>query len=513
VVRPAALDRVAGLDGFIREWSVQAADAQPNGWTAAPIRNDFGLWLRQDARLAALRGRRMRLRARLIAPRHREVTLVLNMFAGFRLSLNGQRLAAPAPQPWYDLVGLRHRLDLPAGESELLVEVTPEAGPPVFAARLLDAPDVSVRPVEQGAPDAEAFRYYQARTSAPPARDAWADGAAFAAWRGAFRASLARLLPGPAGPDGPLPGAAPWAAPPAELLRREVLPDHVRETVRLTVEPGWQTDVYVLVPRPGPRTGGGPWPALLCLHGHAYGKDDLVGLDGGDPARRDMIDRLREDYALRYVRRGFVTATLGMRLLADRGWPRGAWQRRDPCDHGYALATMCGLVPAALDASDARRVLGLLAARPEVAADARGPLLGCVGLSYGGRATMYVTALDQRVRAAVVSGALNTFRERLVSYASCGSQWVPGLFAIGDTPEVLASIAPRPLLFELGSVDGTSPAIFAEDIARTLERAYDLAGARERLAFDIFDGGHRYSGRIADAWLDRCLTRDAAGAG
>lgn len=70
---------------------------------------------------------------------------------------------------------------------------------------------------------------------------------------------------------------------------------------------------------------------------------------------------------------------------------------------------------------------------------------------------------------------------------------------------MLASIAPRPLLLELGSRDGTSPAIFAEDMARTLTAAYEAAGTPERLMFDLFEGEHWYSGRLADAWLDRWL--------
>jgi dienelactone hydrolase len=166
---------------------------------------------------------------------------------------------------------------------------------------------------------------------------------------------------------------------------------------------------------------------------------------------------------------------------------------------------MFGRVPAALDAWDARRVLDLLASRPEVARDAAGPRLGCVGLSYGGRATMYVAALDERVRVAVVSGALNCFRERLVSFAGCGSQFVPGLFTLGDTGKVLASIAPRPLLLELGSRDGTSPAIFAEDLIQTITRAYAAVQAPDRLALDLFEGEHWFSGRLADGWLDRWL--------
>jgi dienelactone hydrolase len=509
-------DQVAGLAGLLRDWWAQplpapaATRGRPGpaghlghrGWRPVPIRNDFGLWLSRDPRLAAYRETGVRLRARIVVTEARRRTLVLNAFAGYRLVLDGTTIAAPTAKAGYAFADLGHVLDLGAGAHELVVELALAQAPEVFAARLLPAAGVLVERVAppgagESEVDAEAFRYYDARgAAAAGVRQAWTSAAAFGAWQARFREAFARLLPAPAGAAG-LPLGA-------EVVERRELPDHLRERLRITVEPGLRTDVYVLTPRGG-RAGSGPWPALLCLHGHTYGKDDLVGEDRGDPARRMTIEAHGEDYALRYVRRGYVTAAPGMRLLADRGLPAAAWRRRDRCDNGFAQALMSGVVPAALDAWDARRVLELLAERPAVARDARGPRLGCLGLSYGGRATAYVAALDERVRVAVVSGAMNCLRERLTSFAGCGSQFVPGLFGIGDTPEVLASLAPRPLLLELGSRDGTSPALFAADMARTLERAYALAGAPERLAFDVFEGAHRFSGRLADAWLDRWL--------
>ena len=60
--------------------------------------------------------------------------------------------------------------------------------------------------------------------------------------------------------------------------------------------------------------------------------------------------------------------------------------------------------------------------------DARADRVGCVGLSYGGRMTMVVSALDPRIRVAVISGALNVFQERVQgSGYSCGAQVIPGL--------------------------------------------------------------------------------------
>jgi hypothetical protein len=122
---------------------------------------------------------------------------------------------------------------------------------------------------------------------------------------------------------------------------------------------------------------------------------------------------------------------------------------------------------------------------------------------------MYLAALDDRIRAAVASGALNSLRERLTSFAGCGSQFLPGLFRAGDTPELFGLIAPRPLLLELGTQDGTSPELYAADAYRGVRRAYALAGVPERVDIDIFARGHRFSGRKAFAFFDRWLAPDA----
>jgi len=500
------LDRIGGLDGVLREWWVQPQDgihvgATEGSWRAVPIRNDFGLWPRRDPRLAPFIKTGMRLRAQPVATRATRATLVLNTFARYRLLIDGRLVAAPLPKSDYAFGDLRHEFDVEAGGHEIVIEIDAGAvtlSPSIFAARLLPSAAFRIAPAGAVDDDAEAFRYYEARSTAPACpRDSWTTHERFALWRDEARAVLRRLMPSP-------PVAEEEGDLSPRVVERVEFDDHVRETVSISVEPGWRTEVHVLVPR---GRGDGPWPGLLCLHGHGKGKDDLVGEDRGDPARRATIDALNEDYALRYVRRGYVTAVPSMRLLADRGLPRDSWKqtRRDVCDNGFVQAILCGAVPAALDAWDSRRTLDLLETRPEVARDQHGARLGCVGLSYGGRAAMFVTALDERIRAVVVSGAMNCFRERLISFASCGSQFVPGLFAIGDTTEILATIAPRPLLMELGSRDETSPAIFAEHMSHTLTRAYEAAGVPERLAFDVFEGEHRFSGRVADGWLERWI--------
>ena len=62
-----------------------------------------------------------------------------------------------------------------------------------------------------------------------------------------------------------------------------------------------------------------------------------------------------------------------------------------------------------LNISDGQRCLDYLQSLPEV--DAR--RLGCMGCSFGGTMTTYISALDQRVKAAVIVCYLSTLTDAL----------------------------------------------------------------------------------------------------
>mgnify|MGYP002409118697 FL=1 len=176
-------------------------------------------------------------------------------------------------------------------------------------------------------------------------------------------------------------------------------------------------------------------------------------------------------------------------------------RRRDACDLAALRLQQFGINLIGGQVRDLMACVNLLSDQPAVD-PAR---IGATGISYGGRLTMYLSALDQRIACAVASGALNIFRERLTIDASCAAQLVPGMLALGDTPEVFGLISPRPLLLEVGTVDGTSPEIFAMDAYSQVGRIYEAAGVRDRLDLDVFEAGHRHNGAKAFGWFDRWL--------
>jgi fermentation-respiration switch protein FrsA (DUF1100 family) len=119
--------------------------------------------------------------------------------------------------------------------------------------------------------------------------------------------------------------------------------------------------------------------------------------------------------------------------------------------------------------------------------------------------TLYLAALDDRVRAAVISGFLNTFRQTFFAVEHCNCGYVPGVLKYAEMGDIAAAIAPVPLLVEAGKRDQGFPLSGALEGYGIARRAYELLGIPERCDIEVFDGGHAFSGRKALPWMRRWL--------
>ncbi len=118
---------------------------------------------------------------------------------------------------------------------------------------------------------------------------------------------------------------------------------------------------------------------------------------------------------------------------------------------------------------------------------------------------MLTAAMAMRVKAAVVSGALNMMQERIGNRYSCGGQVIPGLLKYGDTPELGGLIAPRPCIWEIGSEDGLVTKGWDKKMKTRLQYAYTAVGKAKALEFHHFEGAHRWDGSTALPMLKRVL--------
>ncbi len=307
-------------------------------------------------------------------------------------------------------------------------------------------------------------------------------------WQDAFRKKLEALLGNSSPPET-------WKA---RVEKVDELDDHTRHHLLLEAKDFPSLPVYLLIPRNLKK--GQRAPGVLCVHGHGeHGHETIVGRTEL-PGVADAIKRSNYDYGLQFVRRGYVVAAPCM-VPFGRRVDRKKYGGKDPCAVTFVRMQALGQLPITANLRDLRWSLDLLQDRPEV----NGNKLGCAGLSYGGRMTMMVTAIDQRIRVASVSGALNLMQERLSMRHSCGSQVIPGLLNFGDYPEIGSLIAPRPCVWETGSRDSLIVPKWDEIFRGRLTNAYRALGAGQNLHFDKFEGGHRWNGGIAYPLFDKVL--------
>ena len=289
----------------------------------------------------------------------------------------------------------------------------------------------------------------------------------------------------------PLSGGADGA--PRELERVE-RPGYVRRRVVLDGGQDYAIPAYVLEPTGGPAHKAG----IVAVHGHGYGSRELVGL-GPDGAERSE-PTYQKDFGLALVRKGFVVVCPELLGFGDRRLPEDV-ATGDPaqssCERIAMNLLLCGRTMAGMRLWDVTRSIDYLQSRPDV----DGERIGAMGISGGGTVTTLATALDQRVKAAVISGYANTFRDSIMAMHHCVDNYLPGILGLAEMADILGLIAPRPLLLEAGTRDPLFPVAAARRTYTRLRRAYALVGNPGAVRLDVFDGEHQIWGAQAYDFL------------
>ena len=305
-------------------------------------------------------------------------------------------------------------------------------------------------------------------------------------WQRRFRTKLAELL-------GPIPERG-------ELqLRYECETDcgsYVRHRIWYQTESEMLVPAYLLVPKD--LSEGEKRPGILCIHGHgSYGKDNVVGIRSS-AARREEIEKYGYDFAHRFAEQGYVVLAPDLRGFGERR-PNYPAPSVDYCPRNYMCATLLGMTVVGMHLCDLGAALDVLQSLEIV----DGEMLACAGLSLGGRMTMVLSAMDQRVKVAIPSGCMNLYQERYQAMVQCGAQLIPGLLVFGDTPEIFSLIAPRPMVIEIGVRDPVIPAEWCARGVERVQRAYKAAGASDNLHIHRFDAEHIFHGGVASEVLRR----------
>lgn len=287
--------------------------------------------------------------------------------------------------------------------------------------------------------------------------------------------------------------------PPSETLLEEVSCDgYTRLRVSLNLCPTLSAPVYLLLPEGASR----PWAAVIACHGHGYGSRDLVGLmpDGLTPKAEPGY---QQNFAVELARLGyFVVAPdlLGfgdMRLREDEKNE----MEKSSCQRMAANLLMTGQTLAGARVFQIRRILDWLCQQEAVDASR----IGCMGISGGGLVCAFTSALDDRIKAAVVSCYANTFKDSVMAMDHCIDNFVPSILHEAEMPDLIGLVAPRPLFIESGQKDPIFPVAATQKAISQIALIYQVLDASFCFDSEIFPGGHQIWGKKAYPWLQRHL--------
>lgn len=317
-------------------------------------------------------------------------------------------------------------------------------------------------------------------------------GAALKAWQKPTVKALGRLL-----------GVEREMKTPFKAKRLEAvgLMGYIREKWVLQVAPKTLMPFYLLMPG-----GNGPFPVVLAFHGHGYGAKDVVALsETGE--ERPVGQGYHKDFAVTLVREGVAVAVPDISCFGEHksdfshlaGQP--GVEAPKVCHHTAALAAHLGRSAMGIRVSETMRLVDFLATRKELDTGR----LGAMGISGGGMHAFYSTMLDPRIKAVVVSGYFNSFRESVFAFQHCACNFIPGMGAFGEMADLAALIAPRPMVVESGSRDPIFPQSETRKAVAHSKKYWKLLKAGPWPQGDFFEGDHEIHGEVAIPFLKKVL--------
>lgn len=304
-------------------------------------------------------------------------------------------------------------------------------------------------------------------------------------------------------------GLAKMEACPLRPVTDEVitLPDGIRrEHVRIQVEPEVWMTMFVLIP-PGADVRTRPF---LCPPGHnGAGKYTVAGADNF-LAAAEKIRYYHYDYGYQLARLGYVAVCPDCRGFGERREDLADTKNPDTAMKGDCarLARMgepLGIPAAGMLTWDLMRAVDYIEERWQWDREA----CSCLGFSGGGMQTLWLAALDDRIRLAVISGYLYGYRDSLLMMnQNCSCNYVPHLWEHLDMGDIASLIAPRPLLIQScrgDRLNGPRGIVNAAEQVEVVRQAYRLFGAPERILHEICEGPHQWHGEHLEENLGRLI--------
>lgn len=232
-------------------------------------------------------------------------------------------------------------------------------------------------------------------------------------------------------------------------------------------------------------------PVMICLQGHSTGMHISLGrpkFEGDE----EMISGGDRDFCVRTVKEGFAAISLEMRDFGET--VEGG--KGPKCLSPSMTALLFGRTTIGERVWDLSRLIDVLEESFADKVDVN--TICCMGNSGGGTATVYVSALEDRIKLAMPSCAMCTFRDSIGAMPHCACNYVPGIANVFDMGDLMAMAYPKYYVQVSGKEDPIFPLFGAKEVFEKGKYAYGVKGMADRCVMVEGDGGHRFY--ADDAW-------------
>ncbi|MCL2771816.1 MAG: alpha/beta hydrolase family protein [Oscillospiraceae bacterium] len=288
-------------------------------------------------------------------------------------------------------------------------------------------------------------------------------------------------------------------------LERVELDKYTRVKYLLQTEEMVYVPSYLLLPndiKPGEKR-----PVIIAAQGHFKNFKDSVAGVTEHPGVVDDMTEFNITYGVKFAEMGYIVFCPDARGFGERAeynaQEDGRW--RCTCKAINYMGIPLGRCAIGMSVWDLTKLIDYIHTRP----DCDVSRIGAAGLSGGGLQSLYLAAVDERIKCTCTSGYFyGALESLLVMNDNCDCNYVPDLWTHFDMGDIASLIAPRALIIETGTKDGLNGASGVANVTAQLDiakKAYDVCNSGDKVKHTTFDDGHKWNGTDVYPFFEKNL--------
>ncbi len=255
---------------------------------------------------------------------------------------------------------------------------------------------------------------------------------------------------------------------------------------------------YLLIPT----TGKEKYPVAITLQGHkAGGMYNSIGITKDE---NDEAYQPRGAFALQAVKNGYAALCVELRgMSGELRTQRKDRIRDNGCAFQALTAIMRGRTVLGERCFDISRAIDLL---PNFPALDTGNII-ITGNSGGGTMSYYMACVDERIKLSAPSCAFCTYKDSILEVSHCTCNFIPSIYNYFEMQDLAMCIAPRKLVIIAGEEDKIFPIHGVKEGYKTVQAAYEKAGAKDNCNLITTPKGHYWCEDLVWAGIKESLDK------